>query len=86
MDKNKKYTDLLKSQIASYKSETRHIEFKSNYLRAEEVGKYISALSNSACLENEEFGYLFFGVEDGTLELKGPKYDYEHETTKATNL
>lgn len=46
MEKNKKYTDLLKSQIASYKGETRHIEFKSNYLRAEDVGKYISAISN----------------------------------------
>lgn len=79
MDKDKRYTNLLKSQIASHKGETRHIEFKSNYLRSEDVGKYISAISNSACLENEEYGYLYFGVDDTTLEVKGTKYDYEHE-------
>lgn len=39
------------------------------------MGRYISALSNGACLEGQDFGYLYFGVEDDTLEVRGTKFD-----------
>ena len=60
MSKNKEYAALLKKQIAKIGKEVRFLEFKSNYQDADRLGKYISALSNGACLNNEEFGYLYF--------------------------
>ena len=65
-DKDKRYSLLLDKQIAQSKKENRSLEFKSNHLEYERIGKYISALSNGACLDGEDFGYLYFGVEDKT--------------------
>ena len=42
-------------------------EFKMNVKTEEEIGKYISALSNGAYLQNEYYGYLVFGIDDTTL-------------------
>lgn len=75
MDKNEKYTELLKEQIATLKKENRYLEFKSNYQDYNRLGKYISALSNGACLDHQDFAYLYFGVEDGTLLVKGTTFD-----------
>lgn len=66
---------LLKKQILEIGKEVRYLEFKSNYQDADKLGKYISALSNGACLDNKEMGFLYFGVEDETLELKGTSFD-----------
>ncbi len=65
----------LKKQISEVGKESRFLEFKSNYQNADKLGKYISALSNGACLDNKEMGYLYFGVEDETMELKGTTFD-----------
>ena len=82
MNKDKEYTILLKKQIAEIGKEVRSLEFKSNYQDAERLGKYISALSNGACLDNEEFGYLYFGVEDETLKLIGTTFDASRTKAK----
>ena len=82
MSKDKEYTILLKKQIAEIGKEVRFLEFKSNYQDAERLGKYISALSNGACLDNEEFGYLYFGVEDETLKLIGTTFDASRTKAK----
>lgn len=42
-------------------------EFKLNFTSNEDIGQYISALSNGAALQNEQFGYLVFGIDDSTL-------------------
>lgn len=76
------YTELLKKQIAEIGKEVRYLEFKSNYQDAEKLGRYISALSNGACLDNEELAYLYFGVEDETLTLIGTKFDASHIKAK----
>lgn len=75
MTKDERYSSLLDKQIEHYRKETRFLEFKSNYQDAEKLGQYISALSNGACLDGEEFGYLYFGVEDGTLKVKGTTFE-----------
>ena len=75
MSKDKEYTALLTKQIAVIGKEVRSLEFKSNYHDADRLGKYISALSNGACLDNEDYGYLYFGVEDETLKLLGTTFD-----------
>ena len=45
----------------------------------EEIGKYISALANSACIENREFGYMVWGIEDETHILKGTSFNPDHK-------
>lgn len=49
---DKQYADRLDSTIAEYGKENQFIEFKSNYQDAYRLGKYISALSNGATLNN----------------------------------
>lgn len=75
MTTDMQYIQLLKKQILEIGKEVRFLEFKSNYQDSDRLGKYISALSNGACLDNKEAGYLYFGVEDETLELKGTSFD-----------
>ncbi|MDE6194059.1 MAG: putative DNA binding domain-containing protein [Muribaculaceae bacterium] len=72
---DKELANLLDEQIAKYSRENRHLEFKSNYQDANSLGEYISALSNGATLDNEDYGYLFFGVDDATLEIVGTTFD-----------
>lgn len=74
MDKDIKYSKLLNHQINSIKKENRYIEFKSNYQDVDKLGKYISALSNGACLDGQDFGYLYFGVQDESLEVIGTTF------------
>ncbi len=75
MNKNIQYTNKLREQIKTLKKENRYLEFKSNYQEADRLGKYISALSNGACLDKEDYGYLYFGIEDETLNVKGTTFD-----------
>ena len=75
MDKNERYSNLLDEQIRVLRKENRYVEFKSNYQEAEKLGRYISALSNGACLDRQDYGYLYFGVEDETHNVRGTKFD-----------
>ena len=75
MNKDQRYAKLLVQLLKEYKTENRFLEFKSNYQDVNALGRYISALSNGACLENQEYGYLFFGVDDETHEIKHTTFD-----------
>lgn len=75
MDKDYRYTELLDKQISEVQKENRFLEFKSNYQEADKLGQYISALSNGACLDHQDFAYLYFGVDDATLSVKGTTFD-----------
>jgi len=79
MDVNTKYTALLKEQIETLKKENRFLEFKSNYQQANKLGQYISSLSNGACLDKEDYAYLYFGVDDVTLNVKGTTFNPSSE-------
>ncbi len=39
------------------------------------IGEYISALSNSANIENKEYAYLGFGIEDKTHKIVGTNFN-----------
>ena len=41
---------------------------------ANELGEYISALSNSACIHEKEFGYILFGIDDNTHRIVGTSF------------
>ncbi|MBM3591004.1 MAG: ATP-binding protein [Alphaproteobacteria bacterium] len=53
---------MLKSLLKQ--GECEYIEFKENYFNKDDFLKYYSALSNSATLNNQDFGYVIFGVCD----------------------
>ncbi|KRG32530.1 hypothetical protein AK822_13450 [Psychrobacter sp. P11F6] len=55
-------------------TEQEWLEFKHNFHSPDEIGKRISALANGACLAGKKFGYLVFGVEDGTHNIVGTSF------------
>ena len=54
--------------------ESEWVEYKRNHADPAEMGRYISALANAATLNNQPFGYLLWGVEDGTGKLVGTAF------------
>ena len=65
--------ELLDELVKSPK-ESECLEFKLNFHSAEEIGEQISALSNSACVHNQAYGYIVFGVEDATHNIVGTTF------------
>ena len=55
--------------------ESEWIEFKKNNSNTQVIGETLAALSNSAFVHDETYGYLVFGVEDETLEVVGTTYN-----------
>jgi len=61
-------------RLLTLPKECEWAEFKLNFKNEDEIGKYISALSNGACLQNEPFGYLVFGIDDKSLQVNGTNF------------
>ncbi len=57
------------------RSEQNCVEFKKNLQDHVSIGKYISALSNSARLYGQRYGYIIWGVEDETGQIIGTSFD-----------
>lgn len=55
-------------------NESEWVEFKLNFHSPEEIGERISALANSACIRNQPYGYLVFGVEDSSHQIVGTTF------------
>ena len=68
------YVDLVKA-LCRPGGETEWVEYKLNNADPEEIGQYFSALANAAALNDQPFGYLFWGIEDGTGKLVGTNFD-----------
>jgi len=85
----------LLAELVKYPHESEWVEFKLNFHSPEEIGERISALSNGACIQNQRYGYLVFGVEDKTHLIKGTSFkakshkkgneDLEHWLTTRLN-
>lgn len=56
-------------------SEQQFVEFKHNIADPYQIGEYISALSNSAALFNQEHGFMIWGVDDKTHRIVGTTFD-----------
>ena len=54
--------------------ETEWVEFKKNYRQPDLVGKYLSALANSAALHGQPHGYVLWGIRNSTHELVGTNF------------
>jgi predicted HTH transcriptional regulator len=75
--------EVLIEELRALPQESEWVEFKVNNSKPDEIGEYISALSNSACLENKEFGYLVYGIEDNKHSLVGT--DFKPKAKKIGN-
>lgn len=64
----------LLEELCSQSSETEWFEFKKGSISSDEIGEYISALSNAACLHDKEHAYLIFGIEDKTHAIVGTSF------------
>ncbi len=61
-------------QLKDLPKECEWAEFKVNNSNPQEIGEYISALSNSACYHKQQYGYLVFGIQDGSHRLEGTDF------------
>ena len=68
-----KLCTLLRKLVALPK-ENEWVEFKHNFHSEDEIGELISALANSACIENKTNGYLVFGVDNDSHQILGTTF------------
>ena len=57
--------------LMTFKDEYEWLDFKENWFSKDEIGEYISALSNGAALCGKEFGYIVWGIRDNAKEIVG---------------
>lgn len=67
-------TDLVHG-LRALPREIEWVEFKQNQAAPDEIGEYLSALSNAAALAGQQIGYLVWGIEDGTHDVVGTVFD-----------
>ncbi len=68
-------------RLRALPTETEWLELKRNRIEPEQLGEYLSALANAACLSGQPRGYLIFGIDDATHSVVGT--DFDPYTTKA---
>ncbi len=64
----------------SYGDEREWFELKENWLEKDQLGEYISSLSNSAAILGKPFAYMIWGVKDATHEIVGTSFNYDTDT------
>ena len=72
------------AELLALPNETEWVEFKHNKAEPQEIGEYLSALSNAAALHRQPYGYIVWGIEDGTHSVKGTTFQ-PHQTKGAGN-
>jgi ATP-dependent DNA helicase RecG len=69
---------ILVDELRALPRETEWVEFKKGTATTNErLGMYISGLSNSACIKNQDFAYLIFGVDDVTHDVIGTSFNFK---------
>ncbi len=61
-------------QLASLSTETEWAEWKFNNAESQEIGEYISALSNAAALIGRLRAYILWGIEEATHQIIGTSF------------
>lgn len=65
--------DILVKELGKLPKEIGWVEFKHNNCEPTMIGEDISALANSATLNDRDYAYMVWGVDDGTHEIIGTK-------------
>lgn len=61
-------------ELLKVPTESEWVEFKKNNSDPQEIGEYLSALSNSAALVGKAFAYLIWGIDDASKEISGTSF------------
>lgn len=77
------YLQSLVWELAGLPSETDWLEFKHNNDDPQQIGEYLSALSNSAALAGKARAYLLWGIENGSHAIIGT--DFQPHAKKIGN-
>lgn len=72
---NELQTVALINELRKLPNETEWVEFKRNDHEPQDIGEYISALSNSAALKGRSSAYLIWGIDDKTHDVLGTSFD-----------
>ena len=65
-------------ELRALPKETEWVEFKKgNVTKNDRLGLYISGLSNAACIRNQPYAYLVFGIEDETHAVFNSAYKFK---------
>lgn len=79
---------LLLQELTSYPEELTWLEFKKNKgsISNDEIGEYISAISNSATIAGKSFGFLIWGIENETQKWNGTNFYFSKAKQGNQNL
>ena len=64
-------------ELCSYSAEREWFEFKHNWFEPEQLGQYISALSNSAAMEGRSKAYFVWGIDEDTFKKNLGFFTYD---------
>lgn len=76
----------LVNELCRLPNETEWVEFKENYVDEEDIGEYLSALSNSAAICGKVHAYMLWGVSDETHEITGTSFRPKSKKVGAEEL
>ncbi len=62
-------------RLRALPTETEWFEFKRSRCEPQALGEYLSALANAACLASQARGYLIFGIDNGSHQVVGTRFD-----------
>ena len=74
MEASQEYYISLIERLRNMSDETEWLEYKVNNDDPELIGKYISALSNSATICGHETAYMLWGINNETHEIEETKF------------
>jgi len=68
------YLNGLVTELRKLPAETGWLEFKVKNSKPEDIGEYLSALSNTAALQGQPHGYIVWGVKETSHEVVGTHF------------
>lgn len=75
MSQESTYFQSLVRELIALPAETEWLELKHNNTDAQQIGEYLSALSNSAALCGKAFAYLLWGIDNASHAILGTHFD-----------
>ncbi len=73
-------------ELCKLPAETEWVEFKKNYVDEEDIGEYLSALSNSVALCGKVSAFMVWGIDDQTHEIVGTSFNPHRTKVGAEEL
>jgi len=75
LTRSAEYLANLVHELCHFIGEAEWVELKCNNANPEEIGEYISALSNAAALHGKAHGHVLWGINNETHSIAGTNFD-----------